>query len=244
IVFMYFVDPDKIEDYHHGITPQEILNHELVAKQYNIPSINLAKEVTDRIDAGEFSWEGDFRDLHPSPFGQTIYFRSIKALIEKSVINEKNFKSIKSVMKVDDNCYDSGCLVPVKEAAINKAWRIDPDWKPSDQKGTRADYADVTMLIGEVPGKILVYKFNGRAVGIAVASGPDAGIIEYRIDGSSWQKKDLFTSWSQSLHLPWFFTLKDDLKPGKHTLEIRLTAEKNPGSTGTACRIRYFYLNK
>ncbi len=244
IVFMYFVDPDKIEDYHHGITPQEILNHELVAKKYNIPSINLAKEVTDRIDAGEFSWKGDFKDLHPSPFGQTIYFNSIEALIDRTVKDVKGVMNVMGIGKVDENCYDDGILIPVKEAAINKAWRIDPDWKPSDQKGTRFDYVDVPMLIGEVPGKILSHRFKGRAVGIAVASGPDAGMIEYRIDGSIWQKKDLFTPWSQSLHLPWFFTLADTLKPGHHKLEIRLTANKNPGSTGTICRIRYFYLNK
>ena len=243
IVFMYFVDPEKIEDYHHGIIPQEILNHEWVAKNYNIPSINLAKEVTDRIDAGEFSWEGDFKDLHPSPFGQILYFNSIKALIDRSV---KSGKSAGGILRspIDDCCYDNGCLVAVGDAAINKEWRIDPDWKPSDNKGTRFDYVNVPMLVGDTPGEVLSYRFDGRAVGIAVASGPDAGIMEYRIDKNAWKIKDLFTPWSQGLHLPWFFTLKDDLRPGKHTLEIRMTGEKNPGSIGTVCRIRYFYLNK
>lgn len=247
IIFMYFVDPDKIEDYHKGITPQEILNHERVAGHYGIPSINIAKEVTDRIDAGEFSWEGDFKDLHPSPFGHTLYFNSIRELIEKNVKeveDVKEVKDIEGVKKIDDNCYDKGCLVAVGDADINKAWTTDLDWKPLDHTGTRPDYVNVPMLIGDTPGKVMTFRFSGRAIGIAVASGPDAGIIEYRIDGSGWQKKDLFTPWSQSLHLPWFFTLKDDLSRGKHKLEIRLTPDKNPAGTGTSCRIRYFYLNK
>ncbi|MBI5008249.1 MAG: SGNH/GDSL hydrolase family protein, partial [Bacteroidia bacterium] len=42
IVFMYFVDPDKISDYNKGIIPGEIANHEKVAAHYSIPSVNLA----------------------------------------------------------------------------------------------------------------------------------------------------------------------------------------------------------
>jgi len=64
--------------------PDVIQNQEKVAANYNIPTINLAKKVTERIDAGEFTWEDDFKNLHPSPFGQEIYFRSMKAFLEKA----------------------------------------------------------------------------------------------------------------------------------------------------------------
>ena len=77
IVMMHFVDPDKMKTYREGHEPQVITNHNKVAKHYGISTINLAKEVTDRIDNGEFSWEGDFKDLHPSPFGQGVYARSM-----------------------------------------------------------------------------------------------------------------------------------------------------------------------
>ncbi|MCK5705346.1 MAG: SGNH/GDSL hydrolase family protein [Cyclobacteriaceae bacterium] len=66
IITMYFVDPDKMEDYTNGLIPEVIKNHEKVASQYHVSSINLAKEVTDRINAGEFSWKKDFKNLHPS----------------------------------------------------------------------------------------------------------------------------------------------------------------------------------
>ena len=72
IITMYFVDPDKMEMYNNGEIPEVIQNHEKVAAHYQVSSINLAREVTDRINAGEFSWEEDFKDLHPSPFGQTL----------------------------------------------------------------------------------------------------------------------------------------------------------------------------
>ena len=82
IVIMYFVDPDKMIDYRKGLVPTEIQNHEKVAAHYNVSTINLAREVTERIDNGEFNWENDFKDLHPSPFGQHIYYRSIKLFLD------------------------------------------------------------------------------------------------------------------------------------------------------------------
>lgn len=52
IVFMYFVDPDKINDYNKGIIPAEIKNHESVAAHYNIPSVNLVQEA----QSGLITW--------------------------------------------------------------------------------------------------------------------------------------------------------------------------------------------
>jgi len=69
IVIMHFVDPEKMETYRSGQVPDVIQNHEKVAAHYNIPTINLEKEVTERINAGEFTWDDDFKNLYPSPFG-------------------------------------------------------------------------------------------------------------------------------------------------------------------------------
>ena len=84
IVMLHFADQDKMADYNNGKTPEVITQHEKVAEYYTIPSINLAKEVNDRILNGEFTWRDDFKDLHPSQFGQTIYFRTIEHFFETS----------------------------------------------------------------------------------------------------------------------------------------------------------------
>jgi len=72
------------------------------------------------------------------------------------------------------------------------------------------------MLVGKYPGETLHFKFKGNAVGIAVAAGFDAGIIEFSIDGSPRQQQDLFTQWSNGLYLPWYYTLASGLKNKKH----------------------------
>ena len=91
--------------------------------------------------------------------------------------------------------------------------------------------------------------FTGRAVGLFVAAGPDAGTIEYRIDPKhgprgQWQTLDLFTQWSGGLHLPWAHILSGDFETGDYTLTVRIVKERNPASKGHACRIVHLLVNE
>lgn len=245
IVIMHFVDPRKIENYRNGKIPEVIQLHEKVAEHYNVSTINLAKEVTERIGAGEFDWENDFKDLHPAPFGQNIYYQSMMQFLHNTLKSDESVQTTYSKLTepIDKYSYSNGILIEPNPTKKIKGWQMVENWKPSDGKGTRDNYVNVPMLVGEFPGKIIKFQFKGNAVGIAVAAGPDAGIIEYSIDDSDWIKQDLFTQWSSNLHLPWFYTLGSGLKNGKHTMQIRLTGLKNPESTGNKCVLRYFYFN-
>jgi sialidase-1 len=247
IIIMHFADPNKLDTYRQGQVPEVIRLHEQVADHYNISTINLAKEVTERIDAGEFDWENDFKDLHPSPFGQNIYFRSMKKFLEDACEVTQVDVELETTQlpdPLDPYSYSNGTLIePGDDHASGVGWDLVEDWQPSDEIGTRSNYVDVPMLIGEYPGEPIRFQFEGNTAGIAVASGPNAGIIEYRVDGSSWKKQDLFTQWSQQLYLPWFFTLASGLENGKHSLEIRILEEKNSESDGRHAIIRYFYHN-
>ena len=247
IVIMYFVDPGKIEMYNKQQVPEVIEIHEKVARHYNISAINLAKEVTERINAGEFDWDNDFRDLHPSPSGQNIYYQSMKQFLVdefKNITAMETPASFQLPENLDKYSYSKGILIEPNPPKPIKGWKMIGKWNPEDGKGTRDNYINVPMLVGDYPGKIIKFQFKGNAVGIAVAAGPDAGILEYSVDNSDWQKKDLFTQWSKNLYLPWFYTLDSGLKNGKHTLQVRLTKDKNPESVGNKCIVRYFYVNE
>ncbi len=248
IVFMYFVDPIKIKAYNSGKIPETIRIHEKVAKYYNIPVINLAKEVTDRINAGEFTWKDDFKDLHPSPFGQGIYARSMRTFLENAFAmaskNNVQYKNRKLPPALDKYCYDNGILIPASEIKPVKGWKYYKIWEPPMKARTRANYTKVPMLVGEYPAKPVKFEFSGTAVGIAVAAGPDAGIIKYRIDKGKWKTKDLFTRFSKIYYLPWYYMLDDELSPGKHTVEIKLSRKTNKQSKGRKCVMRYMFVNK
>ncbi len=248
IVLLYFVDPEKMAEYNSGREPEVIRNHEKVADYYNVASINLAREVTERIKNGEFTWEGDFKDLHPSPFGHQLYLNSIKALFDIAWSDE----AVKELIiiphkipdkKLDDFSFDNGRFIPLTQVELIKDFELIRNWNPTDGAGTRNGFVMVPALVTESPGAELTFQFKGTAIGIFVAAGPDAGKIKYKIDDEPFVKLDLFTKWSKRLHLPWLYLLAADLENQEHILTLRTINEKNKNSTGNACRIFYFAVN-
>lgn len=246
IILMAFADELKMEDYRSGKVPPEVRIHQEIASKYKLPFINLAEEVTRRIDNKEFSWKEDFKNLHPSPFGQEVYFRSIQNLFERlrsEVLTASGLSAHVLPRAMEKKNYCSGRYVPVSQAQ-SKGFQLNPAWKPKDGAGTRPGFSNRHVLEGEGAGVELRFNFQGDAVGIAVNSGPDAGVIEYSIDGGALKEIDLYTPWSKSLHLPWYLVLGDSLKAGtSHHLLIRIKNSKNTASKGQACRIVHFLVN-
>ncbi len=99
------------------------------------------------------------------------------------------------------------------------------------------------MLIAEEPGAIVKLHFQGTAVGLLVAAGPDVGVLEFSINGGPYRSVDQFTRWSAGLHIPWAYMLDADLPQGEHELVLRTTAQKNENSKGNAARIVAFMAN-
>lgn len=247
IVMMHFADPPKLELYRKGMVPDVIINHEKVADRYGINSINLAREITERIVAGEFTWQDDFKDLHPSPFGHEIYARSITTFLDDAYAKTASIASLPAARilpeMLDRFSYTSGRYLDVNNAELISKWEFVNKWSPADGVSTRKKYVNIPAVITDKPGAELSLNFEGKAIGICIASGPDAGIIEYSIDGGIFKKRDLFTQWSSGLHLPWYFMLDDQLSDGKHVLRLRIASDKNSNSKGNACRILYFLVN-
>lgn len=248
IVLMEFADPYKNEDYDHGRMPVEVGNHEAVAEKYSLPSINLAKEVHDKISNKEFSWDGDFKDLHPSPFGQKLYAQTIIDFLEKCARLYKPDTSLTHPAKLprplDAANFSNGSYLPPAQAQFTNGWRLVPDWQPADQAATRQGFVHVPVLESTDTAQELSLSFKGNAIGIAVVSGPDAGIITYQIDCGPAKKLDLYTEWSGGLHLPWYLLLGSGLKPGNHVLRLKVTARPKQQNGGNVCRIVYFLVNE
>ncbi|MBC9932142.1 SGNH/GDSL hydrolase family protein [Chitinophaga qingshengii] len=239
IVLMAFVDEDKMADYRAGRVPAEVALHEELARYYHLPFINLAKEVTARIDAGEFTWKEDFKDLHPSPFGQEIYFNTIRQLLDGAFDHPapRKMQRAKLPAPTDAFNYARGNYLDIHKATRLQGFVADESWQPTDKVHTRPGFVRVPMLVSGNTEASLELPFTGRAIGVALLSGPDAGIIRYSIDGQPEQQLDTRTQWSRSLYLPWYLLLGDNLSTGTHTLKITTT----PGSV---CRIVHFLVNR
>ncbi len=246
IIMMAFADEDKLKDYSLGTIPAEVNLHATLSSFYQLSFIDLAGEVYKRINAGEFTWQYDFKDLHPSPFGQEIYFQTIRQLLRTAFVDKKAEKPVSYSLPpaTEKANYGKGIYLDIKAAIKKDNFSIDSSWQPKDKTGTRPGFVKVPMLVAEQSGASFSLPFKGNAIGIAIVSGPDAGIINYSIDDKPVKSIDLFTQWSSSLHLPWYLMLGDDLSSGKHRLDVTIAAGNNYSSKGNACRIVYFLLNE
>jgi sialidase-1 len=246
IILMEFADPNKTSDYNHGIQPVEVANHELVAAHYKLPSINLARLVRDQIQNNEFSWEYDFKDLHPSAFGQEIYFSAIKRLLAREFLYARTpvTQSKTTVKPLDKYSFGHGQYYPIQNAKHDTGWTLDNRWHPIDNLPVREGFTDVPVIWSDTPGAALTLAFEGQAVGIGIVSGADAGVLEFSVDNGPVSSVNLFTRWSHQLHLPWYIMLRGDLKKGKHLLKLRISDTTDENSKGHACRIVHFLVNK
>ncbi|SDJ89154.1 sialidase-1 [Catalinimonas alkaloidigena] len=246
LVLMAFADEAKLADYRHGNVPVEVQVHQQLAQHYRLPFVNLAQEVADRIAAGEFSWEHDFKDLHPSPFGQELYFRTLRQLLT-GAFHQPLLSQLRAAAlppQVDPYAYTEATYGAVTQATQLRDFRLQESWVPHDSLPTRPGFVSVPMLVATQPDASLVLPFTGRALGIAVVSGPDAGRLQYSIDGKPYPPVELHTRWSDALHVPWFLLLADELSPGPHRLMLKTLPASPTTSAGSACRIVHFLINR
>jgi pimeloyl-ACP methyl ester carboxylesterase len=247
IIVQYFVEPFSMDLLNQGLVPPVIADHDRVTRYLDIPAIDLAREVTERIREGDFTWE-QFRDLHPSPFGHAIYATRIAKAFDmawngvdlaEAPIRPHTLNPI----PLDPLNYGQGAYLPPDAATIVSGWRYIPAWHPADSAGTRKQFVGVPALEATSAGAALTLDFEGTAVGILVTAGPDVGMLDYTIDGRPYPLLDQFTEWSAGLHIPWAYMLAADLAPGRHRLELRTATASHERSRGTACRIEQFLVN-
>ncbi|TBO42943.1 SGNH/GDSL hydrolase family protein [Pedobacter kyonggii] len=243
IVMMAFADEDKNDDFNKGKIPTEVKVHSDLAEYYHLPFINLALEVDKRIANGEFTWPADFKNLHPSAFGQQLYFNTIKTYLEENQKNANKKASAGLPKIIDKFAYTKGQYLSINSAENLNTFSINKNWKPTDGLEGRPDFVNIPVLESNTRNSTFDLLFKGNTVGIAILSGPDAGALHYRIDDGEEKMIDLYTQWSSSLHLPWYLLLGDQLANGPHKLSVRISDQHNSKSTGYACRIAYFLVN-
>ncbi len=242
IVFLYSANESHNESYRNGKTPAEIRAMEKVAKYYGLPSVNFAADVGARLAAGEFDWIKDFGGVHPAPFGNRIYCGHIETLFEKARKQRGNMPEIPAGL-MDGNSLVHGCFIDPGTADRDENWEFGiPRWEglPGEK---RERFTSLPTLFTTTPGAELFLEFSGSAIGFFLTAGPDAGTVEYSIDGGGFQSADLYHPYSAGLHYPYTKMLADTLSPGSHTLILRVAEKHHEKSCGNAVRIIAFAEN-
>jgi lysophospholipase L1-like esterase len=248
LVIVYFVNEHLMAQYRKGETPLPIAAHEEVAAHYQLSTVNLCEAVTARMDAGEFDWK-KFGGVHPAPFGNRIAAEMVGQLFDEcwkealpAGAAAKDYPM--PARPLDESNYGGGRFLDPKEAKLSADWQVHvPDWARLPG-GKRDRFTKLPMLEGTKPGASLTLDFAGTAIGAYILAGPEAGAVEASVDGAPAAKVDLWHSFSAGLHYPRTVLFADALAPGKHTLALKISAEKNTRSKGTAVRVMQFVVNE
>ncbi len=241
IVMLHFIYDPFIPILQKGRQPDVIINHEKVAQYYHISSINLAQEIAERMQSGELTWQ-EFGGTHPAWNGHKYYAAAINRLFDMESKTTNNLIAKPHLIPqkaMDAFSYDKGAFIDIRQAKL-KGFEYTADWSPaSDSVSTRKGFVHVPLLQAEKAGAALELDFTGKAIGIFCVPGPQAGIIEYRIDGGKPKRLNTHTEWSDSVYLPWVYMLATELDEAPHKLSLRMS--KAPK---TECLIRNFVVNR
>ena len=131
--------------------------------------------------------------------------------------------------------------VDLEQAKLDNGWEIKiPDWKtlPGSK---RARFTNSAMLCADQPEAELTLTFTGTTVGAYVVAGPDAGVLEARVDDGDFTPVNLYHAYSKGLHYPRTVLFGTDLAAGEHVLTLRVSSDTVSG--GHAARIVKFVAN-
>jgi hypothetical protein len=102
---------------------------------------------------------------------------------------------------------------------LHEPWTHDPQFQEAYHH---------TLTYSDIPGASLSLVFNGGSVTYVYTRASNRGIAEVRVDGQLKGRLDLYapdTSWKTR-------RTYEGLGPGGHTIEIRVTGQRNPHATG------------
>tara|TARA_R110002074_G_scaffold12653_10_gene46306 strand:- start:2778 stop:4697 length:1920 start_codon:yes stop_codon:yes gene_type:complete len=247
VVLLHFPDTQSLAEMRAGGTPSQVLVMNEVAEHYGLPTLHVAREMFDRIGEGELSWDEQFGDDFPRAMGHRLYAR----VLDRFLVREQrqdfaaHLPHTALPEPMDAQCYDDAIYVDLADMTTDDGWeRVDP-WLPVEGENAYPDYADVPVLQATRAGATLSFQGKGRAVGLLVIAGPDAGQVDVRIDGGAWTRHELFVEASQTRHLPRWPLFATGLDPDVlHTFEVRVAEEHDARSLGTRCRIMAAILNR
>lgn len=238
ILVLYLADEVMVGTYREKKEPAVITRHEQVMAHYNIPVINLALEMTRRLDAGLFAWS-DFSgdNCHPKPFGHEQYMGCIRELLEAAWAGTSAAAPARIYNLPAPLCRDhlaNARLIGTRDA---HGWRMVRGWvaeKVCNYGGP------VDVLTAEAPGETVTVAFDGTVFAISGIAGMDAGVLEIAVDGVPVSEYDLFDTYCPMFHRPVFHVLAHNLSPGPHTVQLRMAGRHHAESTGHAARILQF----
>lgn len=243
IVVTHFINPGMLKQWQAGEVPLSVKAHERVAEHYGLTSIFLAKEVAQRIDEGRLTWK-QFGGTHPEPVGNRLAARLIMEALSMALDETAIGSRVTNLpTPLDEDSYATGAFLGADRIERGAGWEVrTPDWL-NLEGSCRGRFRDAKLWCAPKAGATLKIPFKGSAIGAYLLAGPDAGVVEFRIDGGAVHEVDLYHRFSRNLHYPRTVMFASNLSEGAHTLELS-SGHRKEGPGGDAVRILHFVANE
>ncbi|MCC9602552.1 SGNH/GDSL hydrolase family protein [Stieleria sp. JC731] len=248
IVMVFFVNESMLKTVQSGKVPVSIAAHLSVAERYGVSTCNVAVELARLIEQGKMTWL-EYGGVHPKRPGNRVAADLVDQVFERCEFREGSkpksadqgpSESANLPSALDPFSFAKGDFLPRENVNVSDDWQWkQPDWD-SIGGGFRSRFAGRELCVAESPSSECEIAFHGNAFGLYVLAGPDAGVVEYSVDGGVWEKQDLYHRFSRGLHYPRTVVLKSELSDGDHKVRLRVSREKNPESNGHAVRVLEF----
>jgi len=243
IVMIHYLNESMLAKTRAGEVPVSVAAHQKVADHYGIPVADVMLAVAQAVESGDYDWK-KYGGTHPGAFGYEVASQLVMDVIQASLA-AAGTRPESLPAPLDAASYVSGGFIDPAAARPTGEWtRGHPSREVLGKGGFREDYASWPLLRSSTAGDSLKLHFEGTVIGAWVLAGPDAGIVETRIDGDEWTETQLFHRHSGGLHYPRSVVFGAGLAEGKHVLELRISAEQPKGSSGTTASILQFLAEK
>ena len=246
VVVTHFVNPGMLKQIQGGKTPLSVEAHEDVLKHYRVSSSTSRARwptASSRLaDMGQVWW-------HPPQASRQRRCQGIDRCSAGSRLGQAPSENagkgaqLLPIKPIDPVSFFNGRFLSPGLAKRSDGWKWHvPDWK-NIPGSLRSTFAGMKLLCADQPGSEVTIEFEGHAIGAYVLAGPDAGVLEVSIDGEDYKRVNLYHQYSQGLHYPRTVMFATDLKPGKHTAQIRVALPKRSTTGNRTARILQFTVN-
>ncbi len=232
IVFVGTGNSTYVSNYENGTLPEIVAAHMAVAEHYNVPYINVGKELLTHIsNSEEDDWYYYFNDgVHINSNGGAFY-----SDVMEQYLSDYKFDIKYKEEPLTSNDFENADLFDSRNY-LTEPWVV----RSNDMLGKISEYNH--CLYSEEVGATLEFDFHGTLFGFYCRFDNDSGILEYSIDGGEWKQYSLYSDF-YTIHgkeLVGFADVEYGLENTKHHIVLRISEDKNPESRGNTISIGAF----
>lgn len=212
--------------------------HGAVAFHYDLPQLDIGEALRAAIAEAEGEWLRYTRDtVHPNAEGYAVYNDCIAYWMKEVLAKPAPDALCAHAMPapLTPRCRKNARLLDACAVADGV-----PGWRPVEESMCRRYDRYVQA---EMPGAELTFEFDGADIGVYWMKAPDAGMLEYAIDGGPWRTVNAWDRYCLESSRANYAFLATNLADGRHRVRLRVAEEKDAQSAGAAIRIGAFMIS-